>query len=244
MTAFDPDPGICRLFCFTHPDDELAICAWLKRLVAQGADVHLSWTHRTDAREREAREMARAVGVPESNLIFHAGLDTHIAVQMPELLQGFREMVERVKPDRVFCAAFEQGHIDHDATHCLVRHAFDGPVFEFPMYHPYTRRIQTLGRFADPTGEEVLALTSEESVFKNRMSKRYRSQNIRSVVLWYTIYRALCLKPAGLRNAERLRPAGPADFLTPNLPEPLRSEVAASATWGRWVHAVQALDRA
>ena len=63
MTAFDTDPGIRRLFCFTHPDDELGIAVWVRRLTAAGAGVHLSWTHRTDAREREAREAAKVLGV-------------------------------------------------------------------------------------------------------------------------------------------------------------------------------------
>ena len=49
---------------------------------------------------------------------------------MPGLLSSFRAMMARVKPDRVVCGAFEQGHLDHDATHWLVTHSFDGPVFE------------------------------------------------------------------------------------------------------------------
>jgi LmbE family N-acetylglucosaminyl deacetylase len=239
--AFDSDPSIRSLFCFTHPDDELAICVWVRRLVAAGAEVHLSWTHRTDVREAEARAMAKLLGVPEERLTFHAGEDGRVADQMPELLPGFRAMMERVKPDRVYTTAFEQGHLDHDATHCLVRKSFAGPVFEFPMYHPYTRKIQTMGRFGIADGEEVLELTREESEFKNRASKMYRSQNIRSVVFWYTVYRALCLRPAGFRRAERLRAVGETDFFTPNLPEPWKSEVARSAMWRRWLEAVRRL---
>jgi hypothetical protein len=32
VKAFDPDPSLRRLFCFTHPDDELGIAAWVRRL--------------------------------------------------------------------------------------------------------------------------------------------------------------------------------------------------------------------
>lgn len=202
----------------------------------------MSWTHRTEAREREARAFAAVLGVPEANLTFHGADDGRVADQMPHLLPRFRDMMARWQPEQVICAAFEQGHTDHDATHCLVSRSFDGPIYEFPMYHPYTRRIQTMGRFADPVGEEILTLTREESQFKNRMSKMYRSQNIRSVVLWYTIYRALCLNPARLQHTERLRRVETVDYLTPSLPEPMRSEVAASSMWKRWVEAVRSLD--
>jgi len=241
-TAFDPDPAARRLFCFTHPDDELAVCAWLRRLASAGTDLHLSWTHRTAVREAEAREMARLVGVPEDRLVFHAGDDGRIADQMPDLLGSFSAMIERVRPHAVYCAAFEQGHLDHDATHCLVSRCFVGPVYEFPMYHPYTRRIQTLGQFGNPDGEEVLELTPEDAAFKSRVSRVYRSQNIRSVIVWYTVYRALCLRPARLRRTERLRLVRDTDYLTPSLPEPWRSEVARSAMWRRWVEAVKRLD--
>jgi hypothetical protein len=244
-----------------------------------GSEIHLSWTHRTPAREEEARAFAAEVGVPESNLHFHAGEDGRVCEQLGELLPSFQAMMAEVRPDVVVCAAFEQGHLDHDATHWLVTHSFDGPVFEYPMYHPYTRRIQTMGRFEEPAGfrypfplpgqgegargwrfrrradlapggrfeptasdpgiEEILALTPEEGRFKNRLSKTYRSQNIRSVVLWYSIYRCLCLKPAQLRRYERLRPVEGVDYLTPNLPAPLRGEVERSEMWRRWVAAVR-----
>ena len=47
MTLFDADIGERWLFCMTHPDDEISICAWIRRLTDAGVDVFLSWTHST-----------------------------------------------------------------------------------------------------------------------------------------------------------------------------------------------------
>jgi LmbE family N-acetylglucosaminyl deacetylase len=238
VKAYDSDPSIRWLFCPTHPDDELGVGAWIKRLTDVGAEVFINWTHHTPVRKSEAEAMAQKLGVPLERLSFMGGEDAHVADQMPELYPRFVELIERVKPDRIVCIAFEQGHLDHDATNCILRHAFDGPVFEWPMYHPYTRRIQTLGRFADPVGEEVLGLTPEERLFKKAMSMGYPSQNFRSILVWYHVLWLLKLRPARLAWTERLRLHCCNDFLTPNLPEPLRSEVVNSELWRRWMAAV------
>jgi hypothetical protein len=165
------------------------------------------------------------------------GEDGTVCDQMPELLPMFCELIERVKPDRVACCAFEQGHLDHDATHCLIRRAFGGTVLEWPMYHPYTRRIQTMGRFADPTGEEVLQLSAEERRFKRKMSWQYPSQNIRSVLFGYHLLCSLRMRPARLYATERLREAGNPDYASPAVPVCYRQEVADSPLWRRWLEA-------
>lgn len=239
MKLFDFDPSLTWLFCPTHPDDELAVCAFIHRLQLAGASVYLNWTHATAVRQAEAVRVASFLGVPESHLNFMGGEDGKVCDQMVSLLPSFQSLVKRVKPDRVVCIAFEQGHLDHDATNCLVRHSFDGPIVEWPMYHPYTRRIQTMGRFCDPLGEEVMKLTASERRFKRRMSWRYPSQNIRSVLVGYHVLRSLQLRPARLYATERLRLSGSVDYLSPTVPVRLRAEVESSAMWRRWVEAYE-----
>lgn len=237
MRAFDENPQLRWLFVFAHPDDELGVCAWMRRLVGAGATVRACWIHHTPVRKAEAVRSMLAIGVAEEALWFLPGDDGRIAEQMPELWPLLRRTVSEAKPDRVVTIAFEQGHLDHDATNMLVNRSFDGPVFEYPMYHPYTRRIQILNRFATPEGQEILELTEEECELKKRLARAYPSQNIHSVLVWYHVYRWLTLRPVHLCRSERLRRQTHRDYCTPNLPARFRREVERSEEWRRWLAA-------
>lgn len=239
MTVFDSNPSLRWLFCMTHPDDEISICAWIKHLTSIGAEVHINWTHSNSVREAEARIVATILGVPDSNLSFMGATDGSVCDEMEALIPKFRQLMERVKPDRVCCGAFEQGHLDHDATNYLVNRSFDGTVFEVPFYHSYITRLQTINAFADMTGVEVRSLSEEEQALKLRIAKAYRSQNIWSVLWWYEVWRALQFKPAGLRKRESMRRQVHYDFGRPNLPEALAAKVIQSASWRRWMSAVE-----
>lgn len=241
MTAFDLDPGQKWLFCMTHPDDEIAICAWIKRLTQAGAEVHINWTHSNPIRAAEARIVSAILGVPTPHLSFMEATDGAVCDQMTDLKPQFQALVDRIQPDRVCCTAFEQGHLDHDATNWLVHQAFDGPVFEVPLYHPYTRRLQRMNVFPTPDNQQALALQPEEWQLKLQVAKSYRSQNIWSVLWWYEAWQTVRFKPVELRKRELLRLQTHRDFATPNLPPRLRAEVEASAPWRRWL---AALDRA
>ena len=241
MTLFDPDPKLRWLFCLTHPDDEIAICAWIHRLTQAGAEVHLAWTHSIAVREAEARRAAGALGVPAERLRFLEAPDRHVAANLPELIPVFRQMMAEVKPDRVCCGAFEQGHIDHDATNLLVNRTFGGPVLETPLYHPYSRRLQRLNRFADPEGEQVLHLTEEERRLKKRVARMYPSQRIWRILVGYEVLQIARMRAAELAHTERLRLQTHKDFLKPNLPPELARQVVRTQAWRRWVECVEAV---
>lgn len=242
MKPFDHDPNLRWLFCLTHPDDDIAICAWIQRLTQAGNEVYMSWTHSNPVREAEARIVAKTLGVPETNLTFFEAIDGGICNQLEGLLPQFQALMERVKPDRVACGAFEQGHLDHDATNWLVNNSFEGPVFEIPFYHSYAIRLQTMNAFADPTGQDTIHLTKAEQKLKLQIAKSYRSQNIWSVLWWHEVYQMTRFKPAKLRKRELMRLQTHRDFLTPNLPEPHFSRVKACPSWKRWVSAVERLN--
>ncbi len=241
MTLFDADIGERWLFCMTHPDDEISICAWIRRLTDAGVDVFLSWTHSTPKREAEARAVARWLGVPHDRLQFFHAVDGRIVDDLEGLIEPFERMMRQVAPTRVACGAFEQGHLDHDSTNFLVNATFSGPVLEIPFYHTYLRRLQTINRFSDPAGEEVLALNPNERAFKNELSREYPSQNIRRVLWWYEVWQGVRFRPMVLRKTERMRLQTHRDFLTPNAPEPLALRVRASRPWSRWEAAVRPL---
>lgn len=242
MTLFDPDPRIRWLFCLTHPDDELFIAGWIRQCVLNGCEVFLSWTHDTPIRQREAKAAATAFGVPWDRLFFHGGTDGSVCDEIPHLLPSIQSMVEQVKPDRIVCGAFEQGHLDHDATNYMVNQVFAGPICEVPFYHAYLSSIQTMTRFSDSAGQEVFHLNREARAFKRRLYRQYPSQNIYSVLWAYRAMRLLTLRPCDTLSPEHMRWMTHQDFLIPNHPEPLRSKVEQSERWQRWVRAMNVLS--
>jgi len=240
---FLTDPSCRWLFCLTHPDDEISVCAWIHRLVKAGNPVYLSWTHSNKIREKEARAVADILGVPQENLFFFGANDGSVCDEICLLKPKFQAMIEQVKPDRVCCGAFEQGHIDHDATNYLVNDLFTGPVLEIPLYHTYLNRIQRINRFSDPRGEETIHLTKDEQKLKKRIARQYPSQNIWSVLLWYEVWQAARLKPIALAKSERMRLQTHVQFKKPNHPSRIASRIKKSRTWKRWIDALREATR-
>ncbi len=241
MKVFDDDPARRWLFCLTHPDDEISICAWIRRLTKNGNEVFMSWTHSNDVREREGRAAALVLGVPQRNLYFFGAQDGQACDHIPQLLPEFEKMMLAVRPDRVACGAFEQGHIDHDTTNFLVNHSFDGPVLEIPFYHTYLTRFQTLNRFSQGRGQEIIELDRDERRLKTMVARQYPSQNIWSVLLWYEIWQRARLRPIELTRTERMRVQTHHAFDRPSHPAPLARRVQRSPHWHRWVRALAAV---
>lgn len=245
MKLFDPDPNRRWLFCFTHPDDEISICAWMRRLVNSGASVHCGWSVSNRVREAESRKVMERLGVVQQNLTFLEHPDKGACDHLIELTSNWVTIIECAKPDVIAIGAFECGHIDHDSTNFAVRHALDTigksavPMVEIPWYHTYLTRIPILNRFADPAGEEVLELDAEEQRLKREVSRMYPSQNIASLLVWYTVLSWVKLKPVDLRRTERLRMQTHFDYTVPNLPGELKQKVMRSETWKRWIRAVE-----
>ncbi len=228
----------------THPDDEISICAWIRRLVRNGNEVYLSWTHSNPTREAEGRAVALVLGIPQDRLFFFGATDGFACDEIPELLPQFKAMMEKVRPDRVACGAFEQGHIDHDTTNWLVNHSFDGPVLEIPFYHTYRTRFQTLNRFSDPRGQELISLDMDERRLKTTNARQYPSQNIWSVLLWYEIWQKARMRPMELTRTERMRWQTYFNWVRPNHPPRVARLVARTATWRRWKGAMRVARRA
>lgn len=224
----------------THPDDEISICAFIRRLTAQGHEVYMSWTHTTPVREKEGRMAAARLGVPDENLFAFGATDGKVCDEMVSLLPRFEKMMNDVAPDRVCCGAFEQGHIDHDSTNLLVHLSFTGPIFEIPFYHPYTTRLQTMNAFSEPEKvHEELRLEPEEVRFKKDFAKLFPSQNIWSVLFWYEAYQITQLKRPELARRELMRLQTHKDFLAPQLPPKLAARVGASQKWAHWQKCAQ-----
>jgi LmbE family N-acetylglucosaminyl deacetylase len=252
MRLFDPDPRLRWLFCLTHPDDELAIAGWIARLAAAGAEVHLSWTTATPERRWEARDAAGVLGLALDRLHFLNGRDRGVETQLADLYPEFSALIETVSPHRIVSGAFEQGHLDHDATNFLVAMAASGAscpqvptLLETPFYHAYCQPIPTMNRFAAPSQtEERWELAASEILLKRRLARCYPSQNIFGNAVYYRLLQILRGEAEPLGAVERLRVQTHFDFLTPNLPPPWQARVQATARWKKWLAALDNLPPA
>lgn len=236
MKAFDSESGLVRLFLFAHPDDEIALCCWIRELVQRGETVHLGWMHTTPTRRAEAEQAAKALGV--TNLRFFGTPDGTLAEEMAGWVPKVRTWIEDTMPDRVYTGAFEQGHLDHDATHWIIRQAYAGPIFETPLYHPYCTRFPVMNRFANTSDEEVKSLTKAQIRFKKDYAKSFPSQNIwRNLLAAESRLRAT--QKDSLAASERLRLATNREFGIPALPPKLAQRVGRSKKWQRWLRALE-----
>jgi len=242
MSLFDLDPTKRWLFAMTHPDDEIFIGAWISRLVDNGNEVWLSWTHSNPRRELESRSVARVLGVPQCQLKFFGGTDGSICDEIPSLIPVFDGFITEVIPDRIVCGGFEQGHIDHDATNFLVNQVFSGSVLEVPLYHTYASKIQKLNVFSDSEGQEALKLTPDESKLKIMLAQKYPSQNILAVLAAYEAFQAIQFKPVELSKREFLRSQNYRTWNYPNHSPYIARQVEKSATWQRWLNALAKVE--
>ncbi len=233
MSHFDLDKRRW-LFCMTHPDDEISICAWIRRLTTNGNEVYLSWTHSIPVREAESRKVADLLGVPQENLFFHSATDGKVSLEFPSLLPRFRSMIESISPDAIACGAFEQGHPDHDTTNVLVNSVFEGDVLEIPFYHTYATKLQQMNSFSDPTGQSMLPLTPDEAKLKRLVAKQFKSQNIWKVLFWFEIWQGLTGRRSNLSSREIMRHQGHKVFRIPNHPPGLLKRVEQCETWRTW----------
>ena len=227
------------LFCFAHPDDELAVAATMKRLLSNGHELYCLWTHSTDTRKSEAIAGARHLGIPESNLYFLSGTDGSICDELLEILPTYRDIVSKVNPDTVAVGAFEQGHLDHDATRLLVHECFQGEILEFPLYHWYRfRSIQRMNQFTIIDDSEVFPLHSEEIRMKISMARLYPSQTIFKALTLNHWYEKIIRKKFKTIEREILRIPNTFHFAEPNHPPKLAKKIKKHHRWKRWEKAL------
>ncbi|HET6644887.1 MAG TPA: PIG-L family deacetylase [Fimbriimonadales bacterium] len=241
MKPFELPPSAKRwLFAFTHPDDEISIAAWIKRLTDAGAEVWVGWSVTDEVRAAEGKLVMERLGVSGDHLFFHGMPDKCACDNLPKLTDLWAEAIQKARPERIAVGAFECGHIDHDSTNYAIYRASESviPIFEIPFYHTYLTRRPIINRFADSDGQQILRLAKHEWKLKRRISKMYKSQNIGGLLVWYTLWGWANGRPPRLCRTERMRLQTHFDYFSPNLPELLRERVMQSKTWRRWVQAI------
>lgn len=178
------------LLLAAHPNDEFGIVATLRSHVDLGDDVWVAWFARDDrddvweVRSAEGRRVLGLAGIPEDHLV-EAGLPAlDLTSQLPEVVRAANDVRESLQPDRVYVAAFEGGHPDHDALNFAAWEAFSVhgvEVLEFPLYHRaerrWTNRVPAFGHLLpgiiDPY---VRRLSPGERGFKHGAWRQYRTQ--------------------------------------------------------------------
>ena len=82
-------------------------------------------------------------------------------------------------------------------------------------------------------------MSETEQKLKWEIARNYPSQNIASLLVWYTVAGWVGLRPAGLNLTERYRPMPAVDYLAPNLPYELHHRVLQCDKWQRWCECVR-----
>jgi LmbE family N-acetylglucosaminyl deacetylase len=238
LSLFDFDAEQRWLFVFAHPDDEITVAATLRRLVQQGAAMRLLWLHSTPVRRAESLEAVALLGIPPADCQFLAFADGSFTKDLPNLISAIAKEAGSFGPGAIVTHAYENGHLDHDATSFAVSMAATCPVLEFPEYWPYTPRIRAIHRFADPTGEHVSALSHEEQRLKREMLKLYRTQTISRMLPLFELAARLAGRRPSFSGCERLRLTVAKNWLEPAVPARYAAQVLRSREWRTWVEAV------
>lgn len=231
--AFEVIPGERWLFLFAHPDDELAILAWIAHLAAEKSAVRCVWMHSNPVREAESRAVMARVGV--SDLHFHQLPDGAMVDHLEDLVGIAQAQGDW---DRVVTMAYEQGHLDHDSVNFAANHAHAGRVLEFPMYWAYYRGFMHLNEFASGP-QEVRELSVTDQALKREAIRMYPSQTIRRNIFWYGVYRRLVGRPLRFESRELLRWQAETDFGQTIHTGRTAEKVVASRHWQRWSEAVR-----
>jgi len=240
LNWLDITPGSRWLFVFPHPDDELAVLAFLRRLRMLGAQVTSVWMHSTPFRKAESLRVLTKIGFPTKDLYFFEAPDGELCDQLDVYAPLLDDLIQAVQPDYVVTCAFEQGHLDHDATHFLVRRlAGSIPVLEFPLYYSYhAPKLQWMNQFSMFDADHYLPLDEHEIALKKRMARAYPSQNIWRTLCTYHVVCAILGRPARLAYRELLRPAAHYDYRQ-TVHQGIRGWlVQRTRHWTRWVDAV------
>jgi LmbE family N-acetylglucosaminyl deacetylase len=188
-----PNPRV--LVVVAHPDDETVGAG---ALLARLPDAWI--LHATDGAPRDPRFMARGfsgtreeyararrreletamalAGIGPDRLLSLGIGDQEAVFELPRLVEGIAETLQKIQPGRILTLAYEGGHPDHDAVALAVRRAAAGiETFEMPLYHanPGTERM-TVQEFLPGPDEVLLILTDEERDLKQRMIQSFATQ--------------------------------------------------------------------
>jgi len=202
--ALDEFPYVetAKLFLGAHPDDVEVTCGGLiKRTldlgfpvwyfcVTNGAPSDLTYYPRyscdspmgyAQIRREELIQAAGILGIEEDKIHLSNVDDQRLAWHIEEIVDRVTELIEKQKPEVIFCPAFEGGHPDHDSLHLISHLAREKSsikplVVEYPEYNYYSGS-KNFSRFIPNKQEEyIFNLLPEESSKKRQAFNAFASQ--------------------------------------------------------------------
>ena len=202
--ALDEFPYVetAKLFLGAHPDDVEVTCGGLiKRTldlgfsvwyfcVTNGAPSDLTYYPRyscdspmsyAQMRREELIQAAGILGIEEDKIYLSNVDDQRLAWHVEEIVDRVRELIEKQKPEVIFCPAFEWWHPDHDSLHLISHLAREKSsikplVVEYPEYNYYSGS-KNFSRFIPNKQEEYMFnLLFEESSKKRQAFNAFASQ--------------------------------------------------------------------
>ncbi len=214
------DKSAKYLFMFAHPDDEVLITGTMKQLLNQGTQVEAAWVTcgeyfgNIETRLRELAKVTNLLGLKEESMHLLRLPDLGLVSMLSQAADKVADMLKSVRPDAVFCNAYEGGHPDHDAVNFLAyeasyRAGLNPILYEYPLYNATGSVIYCrwrLNAFPD-NGVPVLhnPLSESEIQCKLRTIRSYPSQ-------WmYMIPARLVVSRSGLANLGEPYRVCPAD---------------------------------
>lgn len=122
-----------ELFIFAHQDDEYAVAARLARERRAGHDVYCVYLTNgaaggvsAETRDAESLRALSKLGIDQGNVFF---LGSRLCIDDGQLVrhleQSYRALIAwvietlAIRPDLIYCLAWEGGHQDHDASHLV-----------------------------------------------------------------------------------------------------------------------------
>lgn len=191
-TSTDTTRGSAQrvLLVVAHPNDEFGVTATLRAHVARGDEVWAAWFSSDDRPQIDAQRRAEAehvmalIGVPSERLLFPQIERIALPMQLAALVHALEAVLEQVAPDLVYVAAYEGGHVDHDALNFAVAetvYRHQAEAREFPLYHAAQRkwftRVPVFGRLLPSYGEpDRRELGLREQRTKREAWRTYKSQ--------------------------------------------------------------------
>lgn len=202
--ALDEFPYVetAKLFLGAHPDDVEVTCGGLiKRTLdlgfpvwylcaTNGAPSDLTYYPRYNCdspmsyaqmRREELIQAAGILGIEEDKIHLSNVDDQRLAWHVEEFVNNVTELIEKQKPEVIFCPAFEGGHPDHDSLHLIThlsreKSSIKPLVVEYPEYN-YNGGSKNFSRFI-PNKQEVYIfnLFPEESSKKGQAFNAFASQ--------------------------------------------------------------------
>lgn len=183
------------LCLLAHQDDEYFIAPFLIREQKEGNIV--TCVYITDGsgyginpeiRNRESLSALSSIGIRKRNIIFLGGdfrfRDSEISSRCQDVLDALHDYFRSSSFDKIYCPAWEGGHVDHDAVH-LIALAFASTqeptitAWEFSLYHAYRMPrglFRVMSLLKSPTTRNTEKLSFVMAVKWAFLFKYYRSQ--------------------------------------------------------------------